>query len=1170
VPIASTSPAAARRSPRLAITLRSRLLLLVCISVLPLVALSIAREANRYGQERAGIYENLLTIARGTAVAVERDFQLRTAALETLALSPALQDGDFQRFDPQALAFLRHQPKGAILGITGPDLDFKRAYVDGRPPATPPAPRAESSGGRVLFQTGRPGVMNLHSGNLSPALGFSVDVPVLHDGRVQQALFIRLLPAVIADLLAGQKVAPGTILAVFDATGTVVARIPGGDRFVGAPVMPDLWRDAQARQEGTGTGRTLDGTQAVFAFTRIGGSGWGVFVGAPEEAVFAPLRSAIARAALTGALVLAAGLLLAMLAARAITRPIQQLARLAETDDASDAGDLAGTLPETSRVASALLKAAADRRDAARALADSEQLFRALFERSPTGTMLVDPDTARVIDCNEAVAAFFGQPREAIKGTLVTDFEPEADAAKQQQVRAAIAAGQTVRYETRVSGHNGPRDIMVAIAPAQVGDRILLLVSQIDVTDLRQAQAVLRINQERLELAREGADLGIWDWDITSGILSWSDHDWHLHGLSPVPGGPSPALWESITDPADIPPTYAELREAIRTPGRPFAVEYTVLLPGGARRRLMGRGQAIRDASGEAVRMVGINMDVTARYEAEQARDRLISALETERARLADIIEALPVGVGIVDAQGRVVLGNAVLKRFVGPVITSMDPDAPDTWIGRDPDGTRVRAADLPGARALRGQTVLPGQELLYRAPDGTGTGAGTWLRVGARPLLQEEGKVREALIVVLDIDAEKRLLDLSQQANDRLEQRVQQEMAARESAQARAAHAERMHALGQIAGGIAHDFNNVLQAVSSGTALIERRPEEPDRVLQGARMVADAARRGAAITSRLLAFARRGDLCAEPVDPAALLADMAEVLTHTLGGSVACRVDVPPGLPPLLADRGQLETALVNLATNARDAMPDGGVLTMAAATETVPQGAEHPAGLAAGDYVRLCVRDTGTGMDGAVLARVTEPFFTTKEPGKGTGLGLAMAKGFAEQSGGSLSIDSAPGRGTAILLWLPASAAPAPLPPVPADRSAAPDRPVVLLVDDDRFVREILTMSLEDSGHAVLAADSGAAAMALLLDGAPADIVVTDLTMPGMDGIELIRRAQGRRPHLPAILLTGYAGDGAAMAVGGAVSGAYSLLQKPVTGAQLSDRIAALLGSRVKVAGA
>jgi CheY-like chemotaxis protein len=293
------------------------------------------------------------------------------------------------------------------------------------------------------------------------------------------------------------------------------------------------------------------------------------------------------------------------------------------------------------------------------------------------------------------------------------------------------------------------------------------------------------------------------------------------------------------------------------------------------------------------------------------------------------------------------------------------------------------------------------------------------------------------------------------------------------------------------------------------------------------------------------------------------LLAGLGEVLTHTLGGAVRCETHAPDGLPRLLADRGQLETVVVNLATNARDAMPNGGTLLLSAGVETVLEGSRHPAALLPGSYVFIAARDTGEGMDAATLARVTEPFFTTKAPGAGTGLGLAMAKGFVEQSGGGLYIDSALGHGTTVTLWLPRAAGPRPtekeygMTSAPASIAA----PTVLVVDDDAFVREVLAASLEDAGYAILEADSGAQALTVLRADTRIDVLLSDLTMPGMDGLELIRAAQEIRPGLPAILLTGYTGAGAALAVGATVEGTFSLLRKPVTGSQLTERIAAIL---------
>lgn len=433
-------------------------------------------------------------------------------------------------------------------------------------------------------------------------------------------------------------------------------------------------------------------------------------------------------------------------------------------------------------------------------------------------------------------------------------------------------------------------------------------------------------------------------------------------------------------------------------------------------------------------------------------------------------------------------------------------------------------------------------------------------------PVLDDAGYVCRLIGTSRDVTMRQQAEDALQDQNQALEVRVSEAMAEREAALVRAAHAERMQVLGQLAGGIAHDFNNVLQGVNGCAALIERRPADTVAVRRLARLVLETTGRGATVTRRLLAFSRRDELQAEPIEAGPLLEGLCEILSCTLGGMVRVHADVAAGLPPLLADKGQLETVLLNLATNARDAMPGGGTLTLAAAPEQITDGvnsAGRKSELPSGCYVRLSVSDTGTGMSAAVRARVTEPFFTTKPAGQGTGLGLAMANGFAEQSGGRLAIESQPGQGTTVTLWLPqataVSEAANPVTVAPADGlQTAAFR--VLIVDDDDIVREAMAECLE-ADYKVVAASSGAEAVALLDAGETVDVLVTDLTMPGMDGLRLIREAQIRRPGLPALLLTGYAGDVAALAVSGAVSGAFSLMRKPVTASQLGERVAALL---------
>ncbi|WP_146216963.1 hybrid sensor histidine kinase/response regulator [Falsiroseomonas bella] len=400
----------------------------------------------------------------------------------------------------------------------------------------------------------------------------------------------------------------------------------------------------------------------------------------------------------------------------------------------------------------------------------------------------------------------------------------------------------------------------------------------------------------------------------------------------------------------------------------------------------------------------------------------------------------------------------------------------------------------------------------------------------------------------------------------------LRRETEGRAAAESRVRQAQRMEALGQLAGGVAHDVNNVLQAVASGARMMLRKPEDAPQVRRLAGMVLEATERGAAVARRLLAFARQGELRAADVAAGPLLEDLREVLTHTLGAGVTVHIQVAPGLPTLRADKGQLETVLVNLATNARDAMAGtgGGVLTLAAVPEEVAEGVRHPAGLLPGHYVRLGVADTGSGMDAATLARAAEPFFTTKPAGSGTGLGLAMAKGFAEQSGGGFAIRSAPGAGTTVTLWLPRSVAAADA--VLADQAAAPEAealpsPRVLLVEDETLVRETLAAELVLRGWRVSAAADGPEALRQLDAGLDdLDLLVTDQAMPGMNGLALLRQARLRRPRLPGILLTGLVGDGPETQAGLAEAvrdGPFALLRKPADAAELAARAAALLRS-------
>ncbi len=585
--------------------------------------------------------------------------------------------------------------------------------------------------------------------------------------------------------------------------------------------------------------------------------------------------------------------------------------------------------------------------------------------------------------------------------------------------------------------------------------------------------------------------------------------------------------------------------------GGSFNFELRILPPGGGERWLLTLGEAVAGPNGFPSRVVGVAMEIT-------ARRRIEAAVQESEVRLRELVASLDLATVMVrDLDGTIRFWSEGCARLFG-------------WSAAEAIGQKTQ--DL-----LRTVYPVPQTEIEAELLTGSEWNGdlreyrrdGTELIVAARKVLRRDAAGRPVAVMqsLADVTALRRTRQELEQLNQQLESLVREEVAKREAAQKRAAHAERIQALGQLAGGIAHDLSNVLQAVSSGASLATRDAENPERVRRLARLITEAAQRGAAVTRRLLSFSRRADLRAEPIDPRALLMDLREVLAHTLGGHVHCEVNAPADLPRLLADRGQLETALVNLATNARDAMPDGGTIVLSAAAETVEDPITHPGGAAAGRYIRITVTDTGTGMDAATLARVPEPFFTTKREGSGTGLGLAMVSGFARQSNGALGIESTPGVGTTVSLWLPEavaqaprSAAAAPAPGKDPTRAAR-----VLLVDDDAMVREILSQQLEAAGYAVTMAQDGPQALALLDGGAEPDVLLCDLSMPGMGGLAVIREAQERHPDLPAVLLTGYVGDSAALPREGA---RFALLRKPATMTELADIIAILLAGHTSSA--
>jgi signal transduction histidine kinase len=414
----------------------------------------------------------------------------------------------------------------------------------------------------------------------------------------------------------------------------------------------------------------------------------------------------------------------------------------------------------------------------------------------------------------------------------------------------------------------------------------------------------------------------------------------------------------------------------------------------------------------------------------------------------------------------------------------------------------------------------------------------------------QYEARARLDELAAERSELSKLMETLEERVNDRTAE-LMTEVAAREKAQARLVQSQKMETIGQLTGGVAHDFNNLLMAVMGNLDILRKRwPDDAraQRLIEGA---LQGAKRGATLTQRMLAFARQQELKTASADLATLLAGMRDLLDRTLGPQIELTVDASTELPPAQVDPNQIELAVLNLAINARDAMPAGGNIHIALQKHTQPEPSSW-----AGDYLRLSVSDTGSGMDEETLKKAVEPFFSTKPVGKGTGLGLSMIHGLVVQLGGRLQLESEVGKGTKATLWLPVASSPASTAPQSGPEPVTSGRvATILVVDDDPLIAGSAVNMLEDLGHIVLEANSAKRALEILDRGQKVDLMMTDQAMPGMTGTELADVVRLKRPGLPILLVTGYA----ELPAGSSLS--VPRLSKPYLQAQLQEHIDRLL---------
>ncbi|WP_085707437.1 PAS domain-containing sensor histidine kinase [Pseudomonas sp. B35(2017)] len=672
-----------------------------------------------------------------------------------------------------------------------------------------------------------------------------------------------------------------------------------------------------------------------------------------------------------------------------------------------------------------------------------------------------------------------------------------------------------------------------------------------------------RETEERLQLALAATDaVGTWDWDIGEDRFIADAHFAQLHGVDPALANRLPiSEYLHGVHPEDRALIARSIKHCI-THGTEYAEEYRLQQANGEVRWVFARGRCYKDHHGRPVRFLGAALDLTERKLTEQA-------LRQSQTELQLIINAMPILISYVDREERFRLNNAAYLDWYG-----LTPQELYGRTIRDVLGDEGYFPRKPYiAEALAGR---PCSFSLY-SPHRDGS-----LRhalMNYLPRHGPDGAVNGFYIFVIDETERKKTEEALRDLNETLEERVaartkqlaqanqrlQNEMFERERAEDALRHAQKMEAVGQLTGGIAHDFNNMLTGIIGSLDLMQRyiasgRTDEIGRFTEAA---VSSANRAAALTHRLLAFSRRQSLDRKTLDVNELIHSLEDLIRRTKGDPIELTLRLGAGVWLVSTDVSQLENAVLNLVINARDAMPEGGELLIETANVYL-DGSDittlEP--VRAGDYVMLAVSDNGTGMTPSVRSKAFDPFFTTKPIGQGTGLGLSMIYGFAQQSGGHVSLDSLPGRGTCVRLYLPRLHALEPERPAaePVNQPpAAATGESVVVVEDDPAVRMLVLDLLRELGYRAFEAEDAKSALPLFESGQRVDLLVTDVGLPGMNGRQLAEIARQHRPGLKVLFMTGYAQNAAERQ--GFLEDGMDMVAKPFSIEALAAKIRTML---------
>jgi PAS domain S-box-containing protein len=786
-------------------------------------------------------------------------------------------------------------------------------------------------------------------------------------------------------------------------------------------------------------------------------------------------------------------------------------------------------------------------------IAESARL-RELFAQAP-GFMAVLRGPEHVFElANEAFVRLVGE-RELLGKTVREALPDVAGQGFYERLDHVYATGESSHTQEapikvqRSSGAAEQRfvDFMYQPVIAPAGGVTAIFVEGYDVTERKRANEALRESEMRLRLAMQAGRMAQVTFYPGTGRVDHSPEYAELLGYDRDRELSLPEV-RNRYHPADMERVMAERAAILTNPENYYEVEHRVTQPDGTLRWLYGRGEVGRDERGTAVSVNAVYLDVT-------EQKRIEAALRESETQFRTFAQAVPNQVWAADVTGRLYWFNERVYEYTGFSPGDLGGHA---WSRVLHQEDLLRTVNAWSASLAKGTAYEI--EFRIRRADG----AYRWHLARALPIRAADGSVLRWIGTNTDIEDQKLAAAELASLNATLETRVQQRSNELREAEEALRHAQKMEAVGQLTGGIAHDFNNMLTGIIGSLDIVRRRfhqgrISDVDRFIEAA---ITSASRAAGLTHRLLAFSRRQSLDPKPIEMNRLVASMGELLQRTLGENISLIMNLQQDLWMAEADENQLESSLLNLVINARDAMPEGGRLTVRTHNEHMREA--HTAGpelLLPGEYVVLCVNDNGVGMPPDVVQRAFDPFFTTKPMGQGTGLGLSMIYGFVKQSRGHVQLQSELGRGTTVKLYLPRSRGEA-QPDVPSQNTEAPRAragETVLIVEDDAAVRMLVIEVLREFGYAFVEAGDAQAAVPILQSSQRIDLLISDVGLPGMDGRQLADVARRVRPELKVLFTTGYAQNASLRS--GFLEPGMDMIMKPFALDALATKIRGML---------